>query len=330
MRVLIVSVIALLFAVTAAWSQIVLYEEHFTNGVTALQWHAGYGDTTNNMEVDFMAGNPSGDGFIGKIGNNLSGGSVGLTYAGIQSLTDYTLTAYVYATVTPGSGPYNSLIFRYNTEIDTAYNSYYQFDTDFDSNQRLRFRKKVASSLPEVIRDWSAGEIPGGVPSSTGWHKMAIRGEGNQFWLYWDDQELPGCPYTDSAIPNGAFGVYIFNFTNPNDYTRVDDIVVTGEDTTGVAETTPRIPVASTLISAYPNPFNPSTIISFVLDRPEAVHLAVYDAQGRPVAKLLNGVMLPAGLHRLPFSAAGLPAGVYLTRLQTGPLQSTQRIVLVK
>ncbi len=217
-------------------AQPILYEEHFSDSVMALTWQSGYEDSLgvpgNSMQVDFDPGNPSGDGYIGKVGNNLSGGNVGLTYAGDISLNDYTLTAYVYTVVTPGSsGPYNSLVFRYNTELGTVNNHYYyQFDADFDSNQRLRFRKRVGD-LPVVIRDWTAAQIPGGVPTVSGWHQMSVRLQGNQFWFYWDGIELPDCPITDAAgtqISNGYFGIYVFNMLNPNEYTKVDDIVVTG------------------------------------------------------------------------------------------------------
>lgn len=316
----------------AASAQIVLYEEHFTDGNMALNWQAGYGDTLggagNSMEVDFMPGNPSGDGFIGKVGNNLSGGNVGLTYAGDIGLTDYTLTAYVYTTVSSGLGPYNSLAFRFNPELDTLV-YYYQFDADFDTDQRLRFRKKL-TGFPEVIRDWSAGEIPGGIPAQSGWHEMSVNIEGTEFWLFWDGQELPGCPYTDAAIPNGYFGVYIFNFMNPNDFTMVDDVVVTGEDTTGVRTGVTIVPLSSNLLDAYPNPFNPSTTLSFALEKPGPVRLAVYDTQGKQIAVLLNGAYLPAGLHKSIWDAQNLPAGVYLTRLESDQVSAAAKVVLVK
>ncbi len=324
---------ALSLAVTAS-AQVVLYEEHFTEGNMALEWHAGFTDSLgagNSMEVDFMAGNPSGDGFIGKVGNSLSGGNVGLTYAGNIDLDDYMVTAWVYTTVTPAMGPYNSLVFRVNNELDSLL-FYYQFDADFDDSQRLRFRKKM-TDLPQVIRDWSAGEIPGGVPASSSWHKMSVRMEGNEFWLYWDDQLLPDCPLTDPYSPqitNGYFGVYIFNFSNPNDYTKVDDIVVTGEDSTGVNLPQAQLPARPDLLMAYPNPFNPEVTLSFTLEQASTVKLHVFDTRGRSVGTVLQNASLPAGLHRQSWNAAELPAGVYLVKLQTDRITALQKIVLLK
>ncbi|RJP76704.1 MAG: DUF362 domain-containing protein [Candidatus Zixiibacteriota bacterium] len=67
----------------------------------------------------------------------------------------------------------------------------------------------------------------------------------------------------------------------------------------------------------YPNPFNPSTAITFSLPHPCRVRLQVFDLAGRKVGKpLVNGAM-PAGLHRVEFHGEGLPSGAYVYRLQT-------------
>ncbi len=69
------------------------------------------------------------------------------------------------------------------------------------------------------------------------------------------------------------------------------------------------------LCSNYPNPFNPSTMIVFYVPRSEFVTLKVYDITGREVETLIEGEV-PAGEHKLQWSATGLASGVYLCRLQ--------------
>jgi hypothetical protein len=305
----------------------VLYEEHFTGGVTNLAWQAAFVDSTgigNNMQVELDPTSPGGgDLFVGKLGNDLSGGNVGLTYAGDSLLTDYTLTAWVFATVSAGTGPYNSLVFRY-----TSIFTYYQLDTDFDSSQRLRFRNRNGD-LPLVIRDWTAAEIPGGIPTTSSWHKMTIRMVGNQFWLYWDDVILPGCPYTDDTHTRGYFGAYIFNMLSTTSVTKVEDVVVSSSES-AAPPTITILPTNAGLLAAYPNPFNPSTNLTFTLDRSAAVKLSIFDAQGRPISTLINGQILQSGQHTMPWNAGNLPAGVYLTRLEAGNQSVSQRVVLVK
>ncbi|MEM6646565.1 MAG: T9SS type A sorting domain-containing protein [Bacteroidota bacterium] len=79
----------------------------------------------------------------------------------------------------------------------------------------------------------------------------------------------------------------------------------------------------------YPNPFNPSTVLRFTLPTAQQVRLAVYDALGREVAVVRDGV-LAAGTHEATFEAAGLPSGLYLYRLQADQQQQTRLMHLMK
>ncbi|MGE5313727.1 MAG: glycoside hydrolase family 9 protein [Acidobacteriota bacterium] len=84
----------------------------------------------------------------------------------------------------------------------------------------------------------------------------------------------------------------------------------------------------------HPNPFNPSTEISFHLPSRSVVRLDVFDTVGRCVASLIDGVTLEAGRHRAAFDGASHPSGVYLYRLtaQSGTESyfQTKRALLVK
>jgi hypothetical protein len=90
----------------------------------------------------------------------------------------------------------------------------------------------------------------------------------------------------------------------------------------------PSIPLNHDVLSAYPNPFNSSTRIAFVLARTEHVVITVFDLQGRQVSKLLDSD-LPAGTHERIFSAANLPSGLYFISLQTGAGMATVRKLLL-
>jgi uncharacterized protein (DUF1501 family) len=89
------------------------------------------------------------------------------------------------------------------------------------------------------------------------------------------------------------------------------------------------LPASFTLDQNYPNPFNPQTTITFTLNRPEAVHLAVFDIQGRRLQSLLDGT-LPAGPHRASFDAGHLPSGTYLYRLETAGGAQSRQMTLVR
>lgn len=84
------------------------------------------------------------------------------------------------------------------------------------------------------------------------------------------------------------------------------------------------------LYPAFPNPFNPATMISYQLLTNNHVTLKVYDIIGREVATLVNEVKEEGTLYRVPFNGAGLASGIYLVRLESGGQSITRKIVLMK
>jgi hypothetical protein len=88
------------------------------------------------------------------------------------------------------------------------------------------------------------------------------------------------------------------------------------------------------LTGNYPNPFNPTTTISFTTSASSLVVLSIYDAQGRLVTTLVNGSK-PAGSFTAAWSGRdsnGVPvaSGVYFVRLQSSGQTQTRKIVLLK
>lgn len=83
------------------------------------------------------------------------------------------------------------------------------------------------------------------------------------------------------------------------------------------------------LHAAYPNPFNPKTVIRWTMDVGRRTNVGVYDLLGREIARLVDGFS-PAGTHEILFDATGLPSGVYIVRLQADGETLTRRITLLK
>lgn len=84
------------------------------------------------------------------------------------------------------------------------------------------------------------------------------------------------------------------------------------------------------LYPAFPNPFNPATIISYQVPANNHVTIKVFDIIGREVATLVNEVKEAGTLYRVPFNGGGLATGMYLVRLEYGGRSATQKIVLMK
>lgn len=79
--------------------------------------------------------------------------------------------------------------------------------------------------------------------------------------------------------------------------------------------------------SAYPNPFNPATVLRYRLDRAGPVRLEVSDLRGRRVALLLDG-MQAAGAYEQRFQAESLPTGLYFCTLQADGRRETRKVLL--
>jgi hypothetical protein len=83
------------------------------------------------------------------------------------------------------------------------------------------------------------------------------------------------------------------------------------------------------LLTASPNPFNPTTAISYKLQASSRVSLKVYDISGRMVANLVDGWQ-EAGSHEVTFDGSGLASGMYLVKMQVGDFSAVQKMMLVK
>jgi hypothetical protein len=83
-------------------------------------------------------------------------------------------------------------------------------------------------------------------------------------------------------------------------------------------------------LSNYPNPFNPSTVISFSLLKKQKVNLSVYDLLGRKISELVNSELDP-GKHTVNFDGSHIASGIYYYVLSSNGVRiSTEKMLLVK
>jgi flagellar hook assembly protein FlgD len=102
------------------------------------------------------------------------------------------------------------------------------------------------------------------------------------------------------------------------------------QDPTGV--TVPGL--VATLGRNYPNPFNPATTIEYTLSEQSSAVLGIYNAAGRLVVRLDQGVR-DVGTHRAEWNgrdASGrvVGSGVYFYRLEGAPGVMARKMVLLK
>ena len=97
----------------------------------------------------------------------------------------------------------------------------------------------------------------------------------------------------------------------------------------GVEETASALPTGYQLEQNFPNPFNPTTVVSYQLPVVSDVRLGVYDLLGREVAVLVDGHRT-AGTYSVRWDASGFASGVYFYRLNAGQYVESRKMVLMK
>jgi hypothetical protein len=100
--------------------------------------------------------------------------------------------------------------------------------------------------------------------------------------------------------------------------------------TTGVRTSVEEVvPTEYALNQNFPNPFNPTTTITYSLPQSGMVTLNVYDITGRFITTLVNGVKR-VGTHTVQFEGSSLSSGMYVYTLETDGFRQTRQMMLVK
>ncbi len=89
------------------------------------------------------------------------------------------------------------------------------------------------------------------------------------------------------------------------------------------------LPDAFQLLPNYPNPFNATTTIRFLLPAADRVALRIYSALGQETARLLSEERA-AGPHGVIWSALTLSSGIYYIVLESGICRIARSAVLVR
>ena len=83
------------------------------------------------------------------------------------------------------------------------------------------------------------------------------------------------------------------------------------------------------MVTASPNPFNPTTDITFSLNEAGNISLVIYDVSGREISRLAEGYY-DSGSYKIGFNAEGKSSGIYFAVLKTSYGAKTAKLLLVK
>ncbi len=114
---------------------------------------------------------------------------------------------------------------------------------------------------------------------------------------------------------------------------NIDEFKITGLVATPLAADPGTSPLRAVLLPNIPNPGAPTTL-RFALPARAAVDLSIYDVRGRRVKTMVHETR-EAGHHEVRWDGRGadgttLPAGVYFSRLTTGGVVETRKLILMR
>ncbi|MCF7920864.1 MAG: T9SS type A sorting domain-containing protein [Candidatus Cloacimonetes bacterium] len=88
-------------------------------------------------------------------------------------------------------------------------------------------------------------------------------------------------------------------------------------------------PALTVLEGNYPNPFNPTTSITYAIAEDEDVNIQIFNVKGQLVTTLVNEHQA-AGTYSLVWNADGQASGVYFFKMMSGRYTSTKKMILMK
>ncbi len=131
----------------------------------------------------------------------------------------------------------------------------------------------------------------------------------------------------------GDHGMGIFNrSTGAKAYPDIVNAIITAVDTiqTDVKKDDGILKPTNFLLQQnFPNPFNPTTTISFSLQSRTMVKLKIFDVMGNEVVAIVSGELSP-GTYTKQWNAENFSSGIYFYQLQAGANTETRKMILLK
>jgi len=125
--------------------------------------------------------------------------------------------------------------------------------------------------------------------------------------------------FADKDIPQGTYSYRLKQIDRDGmfHYSQVVDVNING------------VPLKFGLAQNFPNPFNPSTKISYQIPVDGFVSIKVYDVIGREVASLVNEHK-KAGSYDVTFDGSRLSSGVYLCKMSAAAYSRITKMIIAK
>jgi len=175
----------------------------------------------------------------------------------------------------------------------------YGFDIDRRKISRMSADARGFESENDAVSEWNTVGFVQGAGTSTSPREYS---------------------YTDANVEPGRYAYRIKQIDMNNAFTYYS----AAEVEVGLG------PKELTLEPNYPNPFNPSTNITFTVPVDGRAALKVYNMLGQEVATLFDEEAVAGRVYQKTFDASSLPTGVYVSRLEFGGQAIMRKMLFVK
>lgn len=215
-----------------------------------------------------------------------------------------------------------NVVFQPQVGFDTNNNMYLMFGSfrpnDFDPDS-AHYTDVYAIGSADGGATWGpVVNVTDSPQSEDNWASLA-KNIGNELRFVYSSDGSTGNAVQGNGVEPTTYLYYSFPTAN----IPLTPGAVDGRPNSGV-------PASFALHQNFPNPFNPSTSISFDLSKSSNVNLSVYDVNGKLVATLVNG-RIEAGKHSVAWNAGkNIPSGIYFAKLQSEGLNSVLKMTLLK
>ena len=339
-----ITLILLVLTASLAFGQ--AYTEDFEDGDIS-EWSQYRADEEMIQSID-MASAPAlliggGDkaGYIQDLDYSYSGAAILLD--GEVTDANYTVEADVYVYENATTSAYTGIVAYADSSMQGPHSHgyYVKLVADFDGDNRFRLYNNQLN-FSTFQYSFHNSIDASGVDKTQGWHHMKVIVSTNpgdstvSYQCFYDEIDL-GTYVDDSDMHTymGQPGLYAFQQDGVDGLAGYfDNYSVMANGTTSVDNQFESRPVTMTMEQNFPNPFNPSTTISFEMHAAGEALLDIFNIRGELVTTLAQGHIQP-GSYQLIWNGRNnqgqvVATGNYIAVLSKGSEQVSRNMLMLK
>jgi len=225
-------------------------------------------------------------------------------------------------------GEYDDWLELYNLGSTNLDLSDYYLSDDASVPDKWQFPDDTSIAAGSFLLVWLDGDGSTQGPLHTTF-SLSIQGEelllsdNNLAVIEYYSFETQTTDISTGRYPNGL-GNYILMSPTPG-----------AENLSGVPVFSEEVPASVSKLINYPNPFNPTTTISFCIELEEQFELIIYNIQGERIRNFSNHFITQSGNHSIVWDGTDqngnqVASGIYFYKLKVGKEELVNKMLLLK